>query len=288
MKKLLTRQNILLLILIIAVGYAAFAFLWGGGSSSVDDETTNTVTTTQSSGTLLSTDALKVFSDPHFILLSGSVQNTRLQPRKVQATLALDPLPPEDLVVYDMQVGGKVLVEWDAPADATVKSFTLYRSDVLSDLGQAILKRSTNTSYVDEDLTDGQLYQYTVVSLVADGTESTRYARSTVTPSDQSSPAAPTSLSLTDNDEGGIDLAWTLSEDEDVVAQDVYRSTKRDSLGDLVVSLDADATTYTDTTVTPEVDYYFSIIARDEADNASAVVLRPASGRSNPFERRYP
>lgn len=283
MKNAISRQTILVAILLIVAVVALVMFL-SDGSQDVATETQVNVPTPNADRT----NALSVFLEPQFVELSGGIPTSVLSPLPAYATNEDDPLPPEQLRALDMKVGGKALVSWNAPRDATVTSYTVYRTSETDADQVTVAKSLKDTSIVDQELNDGELYSYAVYSVASDGTESTRYAQVEVVPSDQSSPASPTNVKQEDTDEGSVALTWELSSDEDVVEQLVFRADQEGELGEVIAVLTATENSYEDADIAPETDYYYSIVASDEAGNTSPVLVRPSSGRTNPFERLFP
>lgn len=283
MKNAFSRQNILIAILLIVAVVALIMFLSDGTQSASPETQVNTPTPSVDR-----TSALKIFLEPQFVELSGSVPTSVLSPLQAYATYEDDPLPPEQLRALDMKVGGKALVSWDAPRDATVVSYAIYRTGETDSDEVIVAKSLEDTSIVDQELNDGELYQYSVYSVAADGTESARYAQVEVVPTDQSGPASPTNVKQEDTDEGSVALTWELSSDEDVVEQLVFRADAEGELGEVIAVLSSTERSYEDADIVPETDYYYSIVASDEAGNTSPVLVRPSSGRVNPFERLFP
>ncbi|MBI3120183.1 MAG: hypothetical protein HYZ08_01055 [Candidatus Kerfeldbacteria bacterium] len=284
--KLASRQNILIFILVVIAGYALIVFLGRGNDVTVLEDT-DTLTKTPSMINL-SRGELSVFSDPRFVLLKGTVISAPSVQTLGRSTLSEDIMPPQDLQVIDMKVGGKVFLLWKKPDDATVQSFTIYRSLISPELGTAIARGVKGESFVDVDLVDGQQYQYTVVSLGAAATESVRFARASIVPTDQEFPAAPTNLEVEDTDEGTVAVSWESSVDEDVVGYELYRSEIRGDVGLLIASVEPDDDHYVDSDVEQEIEYFYSVVAVDEAGNRSPIQLTTVSGRDNPFEPYTP
>ncbi|MCK4926088.1 fibronectin type III domain-containing protein, partial [Candidatus Aerophobetes bacterium] len=87
---------------------------------------------------------------------------------------------------------------------------------------------------------------------------------------DNTAPPAPTSLSATAISGGSIQLTWTASSPETDVAQyNIYRATTSggQSYTSPTYTVSVGTTSYTDTTVTDGVTYYYVVRARDAAGN---------------------
>lgn len=66
-----------------------------------------------------------------------------------------------------------------------------------------------------------------------------------------------------------IKIKWTNPDDPDFVGTEIYRSTVKDELGNLLTVLSKDENYYEDTTAIVGVNYYYTIISLDDLDNWS-------------------
>jgi len=89
---------------------------------------------------------------------------------------------------------------------------------------------------------------------------------------DTEAPTVPTNLVASNPTSSTVDLAWTASTDNTAVTSyDVYVN------GSFYVSTNSSATSYTVTGLTPETNYTFEILAKDAANNMSALSTSTSS-----------
>ena len=108
-------------------------------------------------------------------------------------------------------------------------------------------------------------------------------------PADTQAPTTPTNLVASNPTSNTIDLAWTESTDDTAVTSyDVYVN------GAFYVNTASNNTTYTVTGLTPETPYSFTILAKDAANNMSALsasasgtTLAGSSGSSDLYFSEY-
>ncbi|GAA3881494.1 hypothetical protein GCM10022381_24690 [Leifsonia kafniensis] len=82
---------------------------------------------------------------------------------------------------------------------------------------------------------------------------------------DTTAPSVPTALAASATTSAGTTLTWVLSTDNvAVTGYEIYRN------GALVTTIEAPATTYTDTGLTASTTYTYTVKARDAAGNVSA------------------
>ena len=82
--------------------------------------------------------------------------------------------------------------------------------------------------------------------------------------------AAPTSVTVTDPETGGVlNIAWVNPIDTDFEDIRVYRSTVLGTIGDLVTNITDSNTSYSDTSLTNGTTYYYTVRSVDAAGNES-------------------
>jgi chitodextrinase len=130
----------------------------------------------------------------------------------------LPPTPPADLAAA---IGNSVDLSWEPSTDnAQVAGYSIVRD------GTEIAE-TPDTSYADEDVTQGTTYDYQVVALDEAGNRSapSNTATITVPALDGGTPTAPGRVAAVPLRGGRVALAWTVGHDDQGVAgYDVYRN----------------------------------------------------------------
>ena len=213
-------------------------------------------------GTLVASPAATGVTDPGLApgrayvyavsAIVDGVETARSAP--VTATTTTNP-PPTNLRVSAATETSVDLV-WDPPTGGgTTSGYRVYR-------GGTLVGSPTATAFGDQGLTAGQTVTYTV-SAITNGTETaTGLPLSTATP-DLTAPGAPTNLAAPSVTATSVGLTWTASPDNvGVTAYDVLR--------DGVAVGTSTTPAYTDSTVTTNRTYSYTVRARDAAGNASS------------------
>ncbi len=210
-----------------------------------------------------------------------------------------DPPPVTDLNVLNTRIGNEVALFWSMPED--ILRVSIYRTE-LTDVdeetqkkrnteGELIAEDVTGNSYIDDTVEDGVVYQYEVVSQY--DYKGKVYLGSgvveTVIPSDEVPPAAPTNVIVRSRNEGkeaALEVLWVHPTAEDFDLVRVYRSSTYGNRGEEVAVVRSGQTgAYLDTEVDPNERYYYTVVAYDEAGNASSIDFQaPAPGNTAPFE----
>jgi parallel beta-helix repeat protein len=146
-------------------------------------------------------------------------------------------------------------LSWTASTDDTaVIGYYIYR-------GGTVIDSTPKTSYSDTELTAETYYCYTVTAYDASGNES---AFSTQVCDTTCALSAPTGLTAAVMSATQIDLSWTASTDDIVViGYNIYKNeTKIASAPD---------TSYSDTDLTEDTEYCYTVTAYDASGNESAL-----------------
>jgi len=157
----------------------------------------------------------------------------------------------------------RIDLSWSASTDnVAVTGYRVFRN------GALLITLGNVTTYQNTGLTAGVTYIYTVRALDAAGNVSgLSNAASATTPTtpDTTAPTTPTGLSAIAVSDSQINLSWSASTDNDVIAgYRVYRN------GAFLIQL-ADFTTYQDTGLTPSTTYSYNVDAIDAAGNVSGL-----------------
>jgi len=129
---------------------------------------------------------------------------------------------------------------------------------------------STNkTSYTPSALDDGD---YCTKVRYKDSTGNYSSYSSTVTFTvDTTAPSAPTLVSVAKaNSLGGLTITWTDPVASDLSTIDIYRSTASGTEGSLVTTVAGGVQTYTDSSLSNNTAYYYTLKATDTASNTSS------------------
>ncbi|WP_214412222.1 glycosyl hydrolase family 18 protein [Sphaerisporangium fuscum] len=170
-----------------------------------------------------------------------------------------------------------VSLAWDASTDNVgVTGYNVYR-------GTTLVTTATGTSYTDSGLTANTAYSYTVKARDAAGNLSTASNTLNVTTqpggggTDTTPPSTPGNLRSTGTSSSSVSLAWDASTDNvGVTGYNVYR-------GATLVTT-ATGTSYTDSGLTANTAYSYTVKARDAAGNLSTasntlnVTTQPGGG----------
>ena len=150
----------------------------------------------------------------------------------------------------------------------------------VSSISLSIIANVMETSYVDLNVTGGQIYYYKVsaVNIFGEGNRSKEMFTILATV-----PSAPTNTSATPSD-GRITLSWTAPSNNggsNITGYAVYRGTSSDSL--LIIS-NVTRTDYVDTNVITGQKYYYKIRATNSAGVGpltSVIEVSPLAGSDN-------
>ncbi|RDD80605.1 chitinase [Dyella tabacisoli] len=162
------------------------------------------------------------------------------------------------------QTSSSISLSWtastDNPGGSGVAGYDIYR-------GGNLVGSSTATSYTDSGLSSNTSYSYTVRARDVAGNASAQSTAITAkTSADTTPPSVPQGLVSTAQTSSTISLSWAASTDNaggsGVAGYDIYRG------GSLVGS--STTTSYTDTGLSANTSYSYTVRARDNAGNASA------------------
>lgn len=187
------------------------------------------------------------------------------------------PATPQGFVV---QAGdGEVRLYWQANTEQDLQGYFVYRSD-LPDKGfsRVATLAAYTTAYVDQEVTNGVTYYYRVSAVDIDQKESAPTAAAAAKPQASEAPVgAPTAPPLVQLQagDGEVRLYWQASPEQNLQGYFVYRS-DRENLGfSRIATVDANTTSYVDTTVTNGRTYYYQVSAVNQAQAESARVPTP-------------
>ncbi|MDN5852026.1 MAG: hypothetical protein L0K86_04115, partial [Actinomycetia bacterium] len=183
-----------------------------------------------------------------------------------------DTTPPAAPIGLAAEAGdGVVALDWDDSADADLDHYVVYRATAADLSDAAPVTEVTESAYDDEGVDNGTTYHYYVVAVDADDNSSPASETATATPVDANAPAAPTGLTAT-AEAAAIDLAWDDNAEGDLAGYNVFRSELPDvpTDGDPLNADPLSEATYTDDTAVAGTQYFYVVVAVDDAGNASA------------------
>jgi chitodextrinase len=156
----------------------------------------------------------------------------------------------------------RINLSWSASTDnVAVTNYRIFRN------GALLLSLGNVTTYQDTGLTASATYVYTVRALDAAGNisgHSDAVSATTSATLDTTPPTTPTNLSANAISTSQVDLAWSASTDDDVVAN--YRVYRNGALVAIVIS-----TAYQDSGLSPSTTYSYNVDAIDWSGNVSAL-----------------
>jgi hypothetical protein len=164
-----------------------------------------------------------------------------------------------------------VSLDWNDNNEPDFDVYDVYRSTSAGGPYSVIDFDLTSSDYIDNTVSNGTTYYYVVTA-------------DSATPTDTTSPAAPTGLAATPGD-ATVSLDWNDNGEGDLNGYNVYRSTTQGSgysklNGSLLSSSD-----YTDNSVSNGTTYYYVVTAVDTSSNESGysgeVSATPQAGPSN-------
>jgi hypothetical protein len=185
------------------------------------------------------------------------IYNTALTATQVQALATVPPTAPTGLSA-SMASSTSINLSWtDASTNET--GFQIERSTTSGSGFSLINTTSANaTSFNDTGLNPGTTYYYRIRSTNAGG--SSAYTSESSATTSSSGPTAPTGLSATAVSSSGINLSWTDASGDETGFQ-VERSTTSGSGFTLITTTAANATSYSDASLTANTTYYYRIRA---------------------------
>jgi hypothetical protein len=170
---------------------------------------------------------------------------------------------------------------WTAPSEpgtGPVTGYRIYRSSDGAAWG-SLATIGNVLSFTDTTVANGATFSYTVAAVNASG-EGPRsvaaVARRSLPPTAPTSPAAAPATGKT-----GITITWkppTSNGGTAVTGYDIYRGTSRGG-GSSIVRVGATTTSFTDTTVTRKVTYFYRVTARNSVGEGPSSVEVSATAR---------
>lgn len=199
-------------------------------------------------------------------------ESTNIAQVSARTSDATPPAVPTGISAADATTGGKINLSWTNPTDSDLSKIKVYRSTASGTLGSAVFT-GLATLWSDTGLTNGATYYYTVRAVDTSSNETTNTTQLSATPTapDMAPPSVPATggTPVADTQTGGtLTISWTNPADSDFAFVRIYRSTTSGVLGTLVLD-NVTATSATDTGLTNNTTYYYTIRSVDTTGNES-------------------
>jgi len=155
-----------------------------------------------------------------------------------------------------------VQLNWLSSTDNTsVAGYTIYRNGF-----ELVTLTAEYQSVVDNSVQIGATYEYAIDAFDQTGNRSLKSPTVSLTIQDNTPPTIPTGLNTSSISPNQVDLVWNPSSDNvGIASYTLYRN------GAVLSTVGGSITTYSDTTVSPNMQYSYSIDAVDQAGNHSNV-----------------
>ena len=179
---------------------------------------------------------------------------------------AVPPAAPGALTATDPGTGGTVYLDWADNGESDLAGYLVYRREAATAFAKLTPTPVASSDYVDATASNGTTYTYVVRAVDTSGNVSEPSNEASATPSDVTPPAAPVGLTASGED-GFVDLDWADNAEADLAGYHVYRRTSGGAWADLPGVVAASA--FSDTGVTNDVTYEYSVTAVDATGNES-------------------
>jgi subtilase family serine protease/flagellar hook assembly protein FlgD/fibronectin type 3 domain-containing protein len=190
---------------------------------------------------------------------SFGLQSLRTEPLSVAVG---DFTSPQTVELVAHNEGHDAVLNWTPNLASDFESYRIYRNGALL----LSIQDQNITQYRDITLSNG-VYSYQMSVTDLSGNESPR-SNEVVLEINESLPQAPTELSLSALPElPAFDLSWNASLSENISAYRVGRSTHAE--GPFLPLQEVNALAYRDTSITPEIHYYYVVQSIDTQGNLS-------------------
>lgn len=282
---------------VIGIGYFAYTKYFSG-SSTTDNSDIGQVPTTKITVPTLDESAL---NDPRFYKLNEP-NFSGFTNQQEAVSLSKDiPLPVDEIKTANPGYGRTLIISWQLPDFINFTNVRVYRSTSYNSLGDVATtlpvdskNPGKSSSFLDTGLTDNQVYYYRIRTVNSDSKESIDISAASGIPTDYIPPASPTSIQVEPQDNGGIKISWVNPADSDFASINIYRSTARGVLGDIIyMSSNGNITEndqinrfFLDENTEPNVPYFYTVTSVDYSGNESSrdILAIPSRDSSyNPF-----
>lgn len=221
------------------------------------------------------TNAWKVVSGSQIIMGTNNMIQVAIGSISTFVVAKLrDTIPPEAIGNFTVTGGEyEVSLSWQNPVDADfISTIIVSRTDKFpgSSTDGSVVYLGTETGYIDGTVTDSTTYYYAGFSY--DGTNYSTLTTGSTTVKDTTPPAGMGSFTATGKT-GKVSLSWALPQDTDFGQVKILRSTidfPATITGYTPIFVGTE-TSYTDTTVTNGLTYYYAGFTYDRVGNVGNV-----------------
>jgi len=225
----------------------------GGTTRALGEHSSPYTVTGLTNGTAYTVSIRTVTYDAGFIGIGSQGPNTGS--RATTSTATPLALPPTGLTTTSAD--RQLTLTWNAPADPTVNGYRIFSGGV-----QIANTNASTRTYQRTGLTNGQTYTATVRATYSSGAVSADSASASGVPRDGVAPSAPTGLGA-DRGDGSVTLTWAANGEADLAGYRVLRN------GSAITTTGTSPRSFTDTGLTNDTTYQYSLQAVDTSGNAS-------------------
>ena len=215
---------------------------------------------------------------PYYYAVAAYDTSNNYSPRSVivSASALADTTPPTVPTGVKAQPVSitQVNLSWSPSTDDTaVILYKLYRGTTATSLSQIGCVAAPATAFSDVHGVPGTLYYYAVSAVDSAGNASALSAAVTATTlADTTPPTVPGGLSATPVSMSQVNLSWSASTDDYILAY--YKIFRGTSATNLLLIGGSTSTSYSDTHALPGTTYYYAVAACDVSGNVSAQSAR--------------
>jgi fibronectin type 3 domain-containing protein len=177
------------------------------------------------------------------------------------------PAQPTGLIANGLTTG--ISLNWDDNTETDLAGYDVYRS---TSSGGTYTKlntsKLTSSDYVDTGATAGTTYYYRVYAIDTSNNQSAYASASATRPASGTVPASASNLAITSSSTSGVSLTWADNSSNEVS----FRIERKIGSGGTyapLTTLGANATSYTDTSVSAGNTYYYRVVASGTGGDAS-------------------
>ncbi|WP_108527784.1 fibronectin type III domain-containing protein [Arcobacter lacus] len=176
----------------------------------------------------------------------------------------------------------KVKLLWQPHPDQRIQYYRVekYNTTLNEWIYQATVNQRLSAEYLDTGLENNTTYQYRIKAFTFEDVESA--PTKTLSAKTKPAPKSPTSVKASNNIPKKIFITWSPSQNQDIIAYDIHRSSYSSFGFSKISSVNSTTTEYTDSVDDDGRTYYYRIIAVDKDNLESADNITATKGISLP------